>query len=430
VTRPEADVRAGQRLAASLKAAVADRRHSVTTTELHRRYGGPSATDQRRLAMFFSGDRVGDREAWLDGTTWHFPLWVGLVCPACGTADEWRFDVSTGATDCVSCGFSYEPGLAWDVRSTLTRRLVEQVVDQLPAFLQGAAHQEFLRLYHDAWEIVGQRLDAPAAKSKLRFYLGAPEPSWLRRVEVPLFVSVTRLRRLVKWPVAKVRWAMDSGGFTEIQRHGKWTIPPAQYIGEVRRARDEIGHLDWAPCQDWMVEPQMLSKTGLTIRQHQRRTVDSFLLLRRKAPDLPWMPVLQGWTMEDYERCAGLYAKSGVDLSAEPIVGLGSVCRRQGTRETEAIVRRLAGRGLRLHGFGVKVSGLVRYADVMSSADSMAWSFRARKMCQHRPKEAFALQKKLGCKHKPGSGCQNCLRFALWWREQLLVRLAAAQALP
>ena len=42
----------------------------------------------------------------------------------------------------------------------------------------------------------------------------------------------------------------------------------------------------------------------------------------------------------------------------------------------------LASIGLRLHGFGVKAGGLVRYADCLASADSLAWSFEARRSAQ------------------------------------------------
>ena len=70
-------------------------------------------------------------------------------------------------------------------------------------------------------------------------------------------------------------------------------------------------------------------------------------------------------------------------------------------------------RGLRLHGFGVKTDGLDRYGWMLQSADSLAWSFVARREQRHLP----------GCIH-PGV-CSNCLTFALGWREQVLDRLPA-----
>jgi len=51
---------------------------------------------------------------------------------------------------------------------------------------------------------------------------------------------------------------------------------------------------------DWMSEPIMLAKTGLTVAVHQARTVANYLALRDLAPDLPFIPVLQGWRLDDY----------------------------------------------------------------------------------------------------------------------------------
>jgi hypothetical protein len=69
-------------------------------------------------------------------------------------------------------------------------------------------------------------------------------------------------------------------------------------------------------------------------------------------------------------RCIDLYAQAGVRLADYPLVGLGSVCRRQATGEITEIVRSL-GVVLRLHGFGVKTSGLASYGRWLHSADSM-----------------------------------------------------------
>jgi hypothetical protein len=92
-------------------------------------------------------------------------------------------------------------------------------------------------------------------------------------------------------------------------------------------------------------------------------------------------------------------------------VGLGSVCRRQSTTEIAVIVTELARCGLRLHGFGVKTGGLHLYGHLLASADSMAWSYAARR----QP----ALP---GCtSHK---NCANCLTYATQWRHAVLGRYA------
>lgn len=239
------------------------------------------------------------------------------------------------------------------------------------------------------------------------FYLGTHQPHWLREVPVPLFVSRRRLVGYKTLPRAICHWAMDSGGFTELDMYGTWSVSLEQYIEDVRRIFSEVGLMDWAAIQDWMCEPWIVKKTGRSVEEHQQLTVRSFLDLKEKAPEIPWAPVLQGWNIEDYERCWEMYRRAGVDLVSEKIVGLGSVCRRHKTKEVKEIVSMFASRGVRLHGFGVKTIGLKQCADSLVSADSMAWSLSARK----RP----ALP---GCeKHK---NCANCRHYALLWRREIV----------
>jgi hypothetical protein len=242
------------------------------------------------------------------------------------------------------------------------------------------------------------------------FYLGSHQPGWLGRLDVPLMVSHRTLRARRRLPRARCRWALDSGGFTELTLSGRWQTTPREYAEAVARYAQQIGRLAWAAPQDWMCEPAMLARTGLDVDRHQALTVDNYCLLRQLAPQLPFLPVIQGWHLRDYLACVDRYTTNGVDLTGVPLVGLGSVCRRQATSEIAAIVAELATVGLRLHGFGVKRHGLARYADHLDSADSLAWSYAARR----RP----ALP---GCTgHR---NCANCPRYALAWRARVVAGL-------
>lgn len=261
------------------------------------------------------------------------------------------------------------------------------------------------------------------------FYLGTHRPNWLWTAsdDVPLFPTFGELRkRKTPFPRATTRWALDSGGFTELKKHGQWTVTPEEYIDLVRRCRDELGGMEWASPQDWMCEPwiieggwhggQFYAGTGLTVAEHQARTIDNLLTLRDMAPDLPFIPVLQGWELADYHRHADAYNAAGIDLTAEPVVGIGSVCRRQATGQIAGVFDSLMGRGLRMHGFGVKTSGLSIYADALTSADSLAWSYQARKWAR------------AGWRGPCGKNtCANCLHFALDWRARALRSLHTRQ---
>jgi hypothetical protein len=245
------------------------------------------------------------------------------------------------------------------------------------------------------------------------FYLGTHQPHWLGRTDVPLFVSRRTLAPRRRMPRARGRWALDSGGFTELSMYGRWETSAAQYVADVRRIIAGVGRPDFAAPRDWMCEPWIIRQTGLTVAEHQRRTVADYLDVRDRAPELPWAPVLQGWSLDDYLRCIDLYERAGVGLAALPVVGVGTVCRRQGTHEGRVILETLAAFGLRLHGFGLKLTGLAATAPILASADSLAWSYAARR--------AAPLPGCIGHKN-----CANCLRYALAWRERVLETIAGA----
>lgn len=84
------------------------------------------------------------------------------------------------------------------------------------------------------------------------FYLGSQHLSWLRRTDVPLFISRRRLAGRKSLPRARGVWALDSGGFQELNLHGEWTVTVRQYVAEVRRYVQEIGNLRFAATQDWL----------------------------------------------------------------------------------------------------------------------------------------------------------------------------------
>lgn len=243
-----------------------------------------------------------------------------------------------------------------------------------------------------------------------RFYLGIHHPCWLRTLSVPVMVSHNALRDYKRLPerLPGSIWALDSGAFSQISKYGRWVTTAADYIAAVRRYRDAISGLQFAFPMDWMCEPGMVAKTGLTVLEHQHRTVESVLELRSLGPDLPIAPVVQGWDLRSYVECVRLYADAGIDLAAEPVVGLGSVCKRQSSDEIGRIVTTLVDEfDLKLHGLGVKAQGVAKYGAALTSSDSLAWSMDGK----HVP----------GCKHGTrGKNEANCIAYGLEWRERVL----------
>lgn len=215
----------------------------------------------------------------------------------------------------------------------------------------------------------------------MRFFTGLHQPSDARHFD-GAFVSVNGLRTR-KAPMQVGDWIMDSGAFTEISRHGRYRASVAEYAAEVRRwATNGSGRLLAAAAQDYMCEPFIVKITGLSVAEHQRLTIERYDALRAEdCAGVYVLPVLQGFDPADYVRHVRAYGDR-LDLGAW--VGVGSVCKRNGTPDQVAAVL-MAIKGERpdllLHGFGLKTTALAHpfVRSMLHSADSMAWSFAARK---------------------------------------------------
>ena len=213
----------------------------------------------------------------------------------------------------------------------------------------------------------------------MRFFVGLHQPSDARHFDAA-FVSVNRLRnRKSNFVVGD--WIMDSGAFTEISTHGHYREPVAEYANQIRRWKS-CGNLLAAVTQDYMCEAHILAKTGLTVADHQRLTIERYDALVAEDTGVYILPALQGWHPHEYVDHIRQY---GNRLLHGAWVGVGGVCKRQGNINSIAGVLMAIHRerpDLRLHGFGVKTtalqSGLIQ--ELLYTADSMAWSFAARKL--------------------------------------------------
>lgn len=211
------------------------------------------------------------------------------------------------------------------------------------------------------------------------FFPGLHQPSDARHFE-RCFISVNRLRQRVGG--FEVRdWIMDSGAFTEVARHGGYRVGVERYAFDVMRW-SRCGQMLAAAAQDFMCEPFVLKRTGLTVEDHQRLTIERYDALIDCVGPRPYiMPVLQGYRPEEYQRHLDSY---DTRFAEGAWVGVGSVCKRNASvSSVYAVLRAIhdVRPDLRLHGFGLKLTALQSDAvrSHLYSADSMAWSFAARR---------------------------------------------------
>jgi hypothetical protein len=231
-----------------------------------------------------------------------------------------------------------------------------------------------------------------------RFYVGLHQPSDAKHF-ARAFVSVNRLIGPVgrKTDLGCADWIMDSGAFTEISTHGRYRSSVDDYAAAIRTWAGR--GLTAAVAQDYMCEPFILARTGMTVAEHQRLTIERYDHLRQLVGDVPIIPVLQGYAPADYVE--HLYAY-GARLEEGMWVGVGSICKRNGNPGAIYAVLRAIKRerpDLRLHGFGLKATALgsAVICAMLHSADSMAWSYAARRegRNQNDRREALTFETKL-----------------------------------
>jgi hypothetical protein len=170
--------------------------------------------------------------------------------------------------------------------------------------------------------------------------------------------------------------ALDSAGFVAmvLMRGFPWTVD--DYV-------DLAAGAPWAwwAQMDLCCEPEIAGdRDTVALRQAETTRLygECARAALRRGIALP-MPVLQGWSPDDYARACD---QQPVERD---LLGVGSVCRRNlsGPDGIEAVVSRLdriLPPATRLHLFGVKseaVSVLAQHPRI-ASVDSMAWDARSR----------------------------------------------------
>lgn len=168
---------------------------------------------------------------------------------------------------------------------------------------------------------------------------------------------------------------LDSGGFNAARKWGQYPWSVDAYATLAQRYADGPCPLAWVAVMDYACEHGVDREQLATNQQRIAATVDNARRCREQAPTLPWLPVIQGWTLDEYAQSIDLYTQAGFPLA---YAGLGTMCGRP-VREACAILRALAEHypHQRYHVFGMHLGVLDDHdaAAVVESWDSYAWDW-------------------------------------------------------
>lgn len=205
-------------------------------------------------------------------------------------------------------------------------------------------------------------------------------------------------------------WIMDSGAFSEVSMNGKYTFTPEEYLHYVELHQPSLFF-----NMDYMCELFVLQKTGLTVREHQKKTIENQIkimdLLDNYKIKGTFAGCIQGWQISDYINCIDMLKEQGLITS---IMGVGSVCRRNSKKQILEILYAVKQElpNIKLHGFGIKTDVLkepLAYG-CLDSCDSMAWSFEGRRLKKKPCSD---------CEYPHAQNCANCYRYMLIWYDKL-----------
>jgi hypothetical protein len=159
--------------------------------------------------------------------------------------------------------------------------------------------------------------------------------------------------------------------------YGDYPFTPDEYLDLVSHY-----HPDLAACLDYPCEPDIARGCRLqTNTDRIEATIDhTAYLLRWTISTTRFLPVIQGYTIDEYAICIGRMATKGL---LRDYMAVGSMCRRwqlpQLQETMSAIYRLVCDAGVtdpKLHWFGLKLQAIADPVcrPFIYSCDSAAWS--------------------------------------------------------
>lgn len=154
--------------------------------------------------------------------------------------------------------------------------------------------------------------------------------------------------------------AADCGGFVATLKWGDYRYTPDEYARWLETFRPV-----WAATMDYCCEDEITSGKPGVVRERQQKTSAMAELFWREYRDAPWVwvPTVQGWHVEDYQRHARELKPLIAEMQAQGDVfrvGIGTLCARASVTMVRHVVSVVAAelRGVPLHLWGVKLNVL------------------------------------------------------------------------
>jgi hypothetical protein len=164
---------------------------------------------------------------------------------------------------------------------------------------------------------------------------------------------------------------LDSGGFSLARENSEYPFSRTDYARVADRCQADLVATRDLPC-----EPQVDRTAHATNRDRIAWSVTEATTQFRERPDLPWVPVIQGYVVGEYLECVDLLESAKL---VRPFMAIGSLCARRRVDRAWSVIQAVRRRlpDVRLHGFGIDLRFVRdrRIRAALWSADTAAWKF-------------------------------------------------------
>ena len=203
-------------------------------------------------------------------------------------------------------------------------------------------------------------------------------------------------KKLLHIPKNCKRLIIDSGAYDFIiKKKGEYPYEPKEYFNDILNLSDKrIILLDYLVTMDLICNPVISKIEHKNNLKKIRKTIENTIKLDRlfehENPNFRLMPVIQGYSVEEYEKCAQLLIDSNIMISKKSsdfLVGIGSLANRTKVGEIKAVLKAISDKfsdndykNIGIHLFGVRLNAIKDHevAQRISSFDSFSWTFPYR----------------------------------------------------
>ena len=175
---------------------------------------------------------------------------------------------------------------------------------------------------------------------------------------------------------------LDSGGYSFFSSYPDYPFSIEDYVGLVNLIKDQSG-ITRVVTLDYPCEPDINRSRVSTNEERIQKTVSNAVECFQYDETIPWLPVIQGYTIDEYLYCVDLYKEVGI---TSDYWAIGSICSRKGfPHKIRRIITTIADIvPHKIHAFGLSLTYLYdpQIFNNIYSSDSAAWVYGATKMAQ------------------------------------------------